>query len=254
MRIKVLASGSKGNCTYVECGDNKFLIDIGISFLQVKKELIDISVDINDLDFILLTHTHSDHIKGLKTLLSRTKINVCASLELIEELRDKFNLQCVTVIYDYFEYKGIDIKLIPLSHDVPCYGFNIEYEYNRLVYITDTGYLNRRYFDMISNADIYIIESNHDEKILMGGNYPYILKQRIIGDKGHLSNGMAASILKKVIGPRTKYIFLAHLSEENNTKQLAFDEFVKSLRETNFDLERIIITDQYLSTGMVEIL
>lgn len=254
MRVKILASGSKGNCTYVECGSTKFLIDVGINFLQVKKELEAISVDINSLDFILLTHTHSDHIKGLKTLVSKTNIKVCASLELIEELKDKFNLQYVTIIYDCFDYKGIDIKLIPLSHDVPCYGFNIKYEDNKLVYITDTGYLNRRYFSMISNADVYIIESNHDEKILMNGNYPYILKQRIIGDKGHLSNSMAASILKKVIGYRTKYIFLAHLSEENNTKELAFDEFAKCLQETDFDIERLIVTDQYLSTGMVEIL
>lgn len=253
MRIKVLASGSKGNCTYVECGDNKFLIDIGISFLQVKKELIDISVDINDLDFILLTHTHSDHIRGLKTLLSKIQIKVYVTEEIFDELKTKFDFDSFHLIYEEINYNGIYIKLLPLSHDVSCYGFNITYEGKNMTYITDTGYLNRRYFDIISNSDIYVIESNHDEKLLMDGTYPYILKQRIIGDKGHLSNVMASNILKKIIGHKTKYIFLAHISEENNTKQLAYEQTKRILEESEFNIENLIITDQYLSTEMVEI-
>lgn len=253
MNIKILASGSKGNCTYIQTQNTKFLIDIGISFLQLKNELHNMSVNVDDLDFIILTHTHSDHIKGLKTLLSKTKIKLYIVSDLLEKLKDKIVLESVCLVQDSFEYNEINIRLFPLSHDVPCYGFCIEYQNSKLIYITDTGYLNRRYFDMINNADMYIIESNHDEKILMDGNYPYILKQRIIGDKGHLSNNMAASILRKVVGPNTKYIFLAHLSEENNTKKLAYNETKNILEETNFNIDNLVITDQYLSTEMVEI-
>ena len=167
MKIKILASGSKGNCTYIECGNIKFLIDVGISFMQLKRQLNDISVDVDDLNFVLLTHTHSDHIKGLKTLLSKTKTKMYIADDLSNELKNKISFNSVHIIYECFENNGIEIKLFPLSHDVPCYGFCIEYEKSKLIYITDTGYLNRRYLEIISNADVYILESNHDERVLM---------------------------------------------------------------------------------------
>lgn len=251
MKIKVLSSGSKGNCTYIECGNTRFLIDMGITLSKLKGELQEISISIDDIDFIILTHTHSDHIKGLKALLSKSNIKLYTTSLIYEKLIEKMNIDTFHMINEEFDYNNINIKLLPLSHDVICYGFVVSYEKNKLVYITDTGYLNRRYFDEINNCDIYIIESNHDEKMLMGGNYPHVLKQRIIGDYGHLSNAMSASILRRIIGPRTKYIILAHLSEENNLKELAEEEMKKNLKD--FDFRNLIIADQYLSTETVEI-
>ena len=100
-----------------------------------------------------------------------------------------------------------------MSHDVPCHGILLEYKNKELVYITDTGYVNKKYIPKILNKDFYIIETNYNEKMLMEGPYPYILKQRIIGDSGHMSNRYAGSLLAKCIGEKTKYIFLAHISE-----------------------------------------
>ena len=254
MRIKVLASGSKGNCTFIQCGNLKFLVDIGITCLQVKNALSQINIQIEEIDAIFITHSHKDHTKGLATLLKSVKnISVCTINEVYLDLIQTFNITNYTELDEYLNMDEVNVEVIRTSHDVPSCAYIFGYKENELVYITDTGYLNRKFFPKISNKQIYIIESNHDEKMLMEGPYPYILKQRILSDKGHLSNAATGKILKKVIGENTKYIFLAHISEHNNTKELALDEVKKSLSDTLFNLENIIITDQYVSLDMIEV-
>lgn len=253
MNVKVLASGSKGNCTYIECGNIKFLIDIGISYLQVQNELKKINVGISEIDFILITHIHSDHIKGLSSLLKKTNIILYSSIDTYNKLSNMMEIRNYHICESSFEFNDIEITPFSLSHDVDCYGFLIKYNFKELVYITDTGYLNKRYFDMLCNKDIYIIEANHDEKMLMDGPYPYILKQRIISDRGHLSNSTTGNILRKLIGNRTKYVLLAHLSEHNNSKDIAFKQVYDKISELGFDKEKIIITDQYVSLDMIEV-
>ncbi len=253
MKVKVIASGSKGNCTYVECGTTKFLIDMGINFVQLSNSLNEIGIKVNDISFILITHIHTDHIKGLQSLLKKTNITMYSSTGIYEYLSKKIEIKNFHIIDKYYMINGIDIEQFPLSHDVECYGFLIKFDNRELVYITDTGYLNKRYYDILKNKDIYIIESNHDEKMLMDGPYPYILKQRIVSDKGHLSNSTTAKILKKIIGNKTKYVFLAHISEHNNTKELAFNQVCEQLKDNNFDLNNLLITDQYISMEIVEV-
>ena len=127
---------------------------------------------------------------------------------------------------------------INLSHDVKdIKGYIIEEDNSSVVYITDTGYINELYFDHIKNKNIYFFESNHDiEKLMNNTNYPHNTKIRILGDKGHLSNKDSAYYLSKIIGDKTKYIVLSHLSEQNNTEELALNCLNKSLKEkTNFD-------------------
>ncbi len=253
MKIKVIASGSKGNCTYIECGTTKILIDAGINYLQIKRALEECNVDINDIDLVLLTHIHNDHIKGLATLLKKTSATLCTHSTVYEELRKKIEISKFHMLDYEYSYKDVEIELFALSHDVSCYGYIISYDKKEIVYITDTGYLNKKYYPKIKNKDVYIIEANHDEKMLMNGPYPYILKQRIVGDNGHLSNNTTGYILSKILGKNTKCVFLAHISEHNNTKELALKQVKKQLKENNVDFDNFVITDQYVALDMVEV-
>lgn len=253
MKVKVIASGSKGNCTYIECGNKKILIDAGISYLQIQKELKTMDINVKDIDLVLVTHSHSDHIKGLQTLLNKTDIKLCCPIDVFEDISKKIIVNNYLVIDQELFLDEVEINTIVLSHDVSCYSYIIKSYGITAVYITDTGYLNRKYFNQIKNKEIYIIESNHDENILMNGPYPFILKQRILSDKGHLSNHATANILKKIVGNKTKYVFLAHLSEHNNKVEIAREESENVLREIGFNTDNLIITDQYISTDRIEV-
>ena len=142
--------------------------------------------------------------------------------------------------------KNINIKVFRTSHDVESYGYIVQ---DSLVYITDTGYINNKYFDMLSNKKIYIMESNHDIEMLETGPYPYHLKQRIWSDKGHLSNEMSSEYLSKFIGDNTKVVVLAHLSEVNNTEEKAIEEF----RNKNKKDIKVLLGKPKETTELIEI-
>ena len=132
-------------------------------------------------------------------------------------------------------------------------GFVFESKDSSLVYITDTGYINVKYFEKLKNKKIYIFESNHDVEMLMNGKYRHELKVRILGDRGHLSNEMSSNYLSTLIGDKTEYIILAHLSDENNTKELAFNTLEKKIKEKNIENKRILIAEQLKRTDLIEI-
>ena len=252
MKLKVLASGSKGNSTYIETKKSKILIDIGITYPHLLSELSTINKTPQDLDAILLTHTHSDHIKGLQTLVKKTNIPVYASLEMIKELKEKIPLTSCRYLEEHFFLNDIEIELMRTSHDVDSVGYILSNDEKSIVYVTDTGYINRRYLKKMKNKDLYVIESNHDEKMVMEGPYPYILKQRVLSDKGHLSNHTTARYLQEIVGDKTKYIILAHISENNNTEELAYQTTKEVLEEHHIDKE-IIIAKQYESLETIEV-
>ncbi len=253
MRIQVLASGSKGNCTYVETDNAKILIDVGINYNRIKRELEKINVDISLLDGILISHVHTDHIGGLSSVAKRQNTEVFIKKELYDDIKKIVDSDNIQLIDNNFTINDMNIELINASHDVPAFGFIIDDGINSLVYLTDTGYINRKYFEITKNKSVYIIESNHDEKMLMEGNYPYILKQRVIGDKGHLSNIYTGRYLNKTIGDKTKYIILAHLSENNNTPELALEQVKNELMENSFNQDNIIVAKQHEETKLVEV-
>ena len=199
MTIKVLASGSKGNATYIETTNLKLLIDMGITYQYLVNELSEINVDPKQIDFILITHTHNDHIKGLQSLVRKTNLKVLITSGMIEELRKKIPMENLQILEDETIIDDIKISLIHTSHDVESVGYIIENNQKSFVYITDTGYINKKYIPVLTNKELYIIESNHDEKMLMDGPYPYILKQRVISDKGHLSNHTTGKLLSEII-------------------------------------------------------
>ena len=217
MKVKTIASGSKGNCTIVLCEHANIIIDMGISYLTLKRSLEANSLSFQDFSGILITHCHKDHTKGLKTLLDKTPLKVYIPEKMYDSLKDIVPYPKCVMIDDNFFIEDVQIELIHTSHDAPySVGYIIEAQGKSLVYVTDTGYINRKYLAKMVGKDAYIIESNHDEVMLMDGPYPRFLKDRVISDKGHLSNKTTAKYLKKIVGKNTKNIILAHLSEKNN--------------------------------------
>lgn len=242
MRIVVLSSGSKGNTTFIESGNTKILIDLGNSCKYVTDKLKEIGVSPNEIDAILITHTHIDHVKGLKVFTNKYKTNVYISNKMKNDLDYLENYQ---LIEEIINIKDLLINTIKTSHDTEeSFGYVIESNNKSLVYITDTGYINEKYYKLLSNKNIYILESNHDIEMLNNGPYPFKLRQRILGDKGHLSNYDCSKYLSNFIGNNTKCIMLAHLSQDNNTPSIAYDTLIERLNNNNQSIDKIIILEQ----------
>ena len=251
MKIKTIASGSKGNCSIVLCEDTKLIIDMGISYLTLKKSLEENSLSFNQFTGILITHCHKDHISGLASLLKHTSLQVFIPHEMYDSLKEVLQKDRCIFIDDEFKINDVEIELIHTSHDAPySVGFIINYENKSIVYVTDTGYINRKYLNKMTQKDLYLIESNHDEVMLMDGPYPRFLKERVISDKGHLSNSTTAKYLKKIVGENTKHVILAHISEKNNREDLAYECTKQALENTNIE---ILIAKQYEESPMIEV-
>ena len=250
MKIKVIASGSKGNCTIILCDDTNIIIDMGIPYLTLKKCLEENSLSFDQFQGVLLTHCHTDHTKGLSSLIKHTNLKVYLPEEMYESVKGLIPLTNCNFIEDTFQINDIKIELIHTSHDAPAsVGFIITYQDKSMVYVTDTGYINRKYLEKMKEKDLYMIESNHDEQMLMDGPYPRFLKERVISDRGHLSNRTTAKYLKKLVGKNTKNIILAHLSEKNNTEELA----LQAIEEEGLNQITVNIARQYEETEMIEV-
>lgn len=252
MKVIVLSSGSKGNTTYIETENTKILIDAGNTCKYILNKLSEYNIEPTSIDAILITHTHSDHIKGLPVLLKR--INPCVyitkKMHPYMEYLENYHI----INEDTINIKDMLIEVIKTSHDTEdSVGYIINNNNKSIVYITDTGYINKKYFDILKNRDIYIMESNHDIEMLNNSSYPFATRQRILSDKGHLSNYDSAKYLSNFIGNNTKYILLAHLSEENNTKELAYETLIDRLNKENIKVDNIIIATQNKETELISI-
>lgn len=222
MEALIIGSGSKGNSTLLITDSKKILIDVGFSYQKIKMILENHGYTIDDIDFILVTHEHKDHIFGLSSMVKHSKKMVyipTPMFKAINKVVDKNYI--VTIDAEVFQIDDLKIRFLRTSHDAlyPV-GFILE-DSESLLYMTDTGYISKKNLSYMKNKNIYIIESNHDPKMLMNGPYPYVLKQRVVSDTGHLSNEMTGKYLKDLIGNNTKKIVLAHLSETNNLEELA---------------------------------
>ena len=235
MKVSVLSSGSKGNCTYIETTNHKILIDIGTSSLYVEKSLKSIGVNPEDIDIILITHAHVDHVGGLRVFSKKYNPLVYISDKILKE--SNLKIENVSSGEDVVINSDISIRSIRLSHDVTdIKGYVIEEDNDSMVYITDTGYINENNFKYIKNKNLYVFESNHDVEMLMNNpKYPHHTKIRILSDKGHLSNKDSAYYLTKLIGDNTHHIILAHISEQNNTEELALSTLKETLERKNIN-------------------
>ncbi|OZI12471.1 MBL fold metallo-hydrolase [Bacillaceae bacterium SAS-127] len=227
LHFSVLASGSTGNAFYVEADGHSFLVDAGLSGKQMESLFSSIDRDIKNLSGILVTHEHSDHIKGIGVLARKYQLPIYANEKTWQAMdgligkvdtEQKFIFEMETVK----SFNGLSVESFGVSHDAAEPMFYVfHYQGKKIVLITDTGYVSDRMKGIIKDADVYVFESNHDVQMLRMGRYPWSIKRRILGDFGHVSNEDAALAMCDVIGDRTKRIYLAHLSQDNNMKDLA---------------------------------
>lgn len=255
MKVSLLASGSKGNCCFVETKSNSFLIDIGMTCAYIEKELNTIEKTGKNIDAVFITHTHADHINGLKVFVKKYNPIIYVSAKMYEELKNIVWSDNYVILGKELKIDDLKVTVIKTSHDTDdSVGYIFEEAGHSLVYITDTGYINTKNHEKLSNKNMYILESNHDIDMLMNNpKYPYHLKQRILGDKGHLSNKDCSYYLSKFISNNTKYIVLAHLSEHNNTPSLALQQLQNTLTENDKKCDNIIIAEQKERTELVEV-
>ena len=254
MKISVLASGSKGNVSYIETDKTKVLVDIGMPCLYIETKLKKLNIKPEEIDAVILTHTHVDHINGLKVFVKKYNPKVFLTQKMQEDINKIFNLQNYEIIEDDFKINDLMVEVIKTSHDTEdSNGYVFKSDGKTISYITDTGYINRKYKEKLSNKDIYIMESNHDVKMLQEGKYPYHLKQRILSDRGHLSNEMSSKYLCDYIGENTKKIVLIHLSKENNDPIIAINTLRQKLSEKKINVDEIIISKQDENTELIEV-
>lgn len=240
MKISVFSSGSSGNCTLVRANDYNILIDVGISKKSLDENLLEYNLTLNDIQIILITHEHTDHTKGFNAILKYESVKIYLTKGtyhyILSSNKDKNpkvyskmveRLENGTIIlldriensifYQEINLFNAKISVLPTFHDASeSVGFIIHEEEKRLVYITDTGYVHEALFGAISNAEAYILESNHDPAILMHSNRPYHLKMRILSNHGHISNEDSMVVLANTIGDKTKLVMHAHISQECN--------------------------------------
>lgn len=225
MRICLLASGSKGNALYIESGETRLLLDAGLSLRGLKERLAAIEVDATQLDAILISHEHGDHCCGLGPIARGLKLPVCIDPASLTALGNKTGALPMVREFsagDVIDFRDLHIETIPLTHDAEStVGFVIEGHEGRIGVATDLGIATRLVAQRLQGCRALVLEFNHDETLLRDGPYPWHLKQRIRSHHGHLSNEAGADLLDTLLWDGLEAVFLAHLSETNNTPQHA---------------------------------
>lgn len=254
MRACILASGSKGNSTYIETKNHKILLDMGKNKKYIVDSLKKIGVDPKDIDIILISHTHSDHISALETFIKSYHATVCMPEEMFLSLENLKNYEHIKIYDKDIKFDDMTIYTLKSSHDaVASRNFIIEEDDKSIVQITDTGYIKSKYFNLLKNRDVYFMESNHDVEMLTHGPYPDYLKKRVLSDEGHLSNQAAGFYLSKLIGDKTKKVYLMHLSEINNTEEIALKTVKDTLNDYNINFKNIKCASQYETSEVIEL-
>ncbi len=240
MQLYSIASGSSGNCIYVGTDQTGILVDTGISKKRIEEGLAKEDLSLDSIEAIFITHEHTDHISGLGPVLRKVPIPVYATTETIEAIWQKENMKGIgeEIFHPVEPETSVDIhdmEVMPIhiSHDAAnpvCY--TCKSHHKKIGIATDMGCYTSDIVSHLKDCDALLLEANHDINLLEVGTYPYALKMRILGDKGHLSNDSCARLIGEVMHPGLKHILLGHLSKENNFPDLAY-------RSVEYELEQI---------------
>lgn len=226
MEINIFSSGSKGNCTLLRSDNTAVLLDAGISARSIAAGLRQLHMNIEDIDGVLLTHEHTDHVRGLKTLLKKRTIPIYTRADTFRALPCFGGIppeSCRVLKNDAIAIGDMRVQPFSISHDAADpVGYTVTSGSRKITLATDLGFVSSEAEQAMESADALILEANHDLNMLQNGSYPWRLKQRILGRCGHLSNAAAGAALVR-LHKKPENIILAHLSEKNNTPSLACD-------------------------------
>ena len=255
LKICSLFSGSTGNCTYVAGDSTEILIDAGVPLAKIEKAVSVLGTDLSKVS-VLITHSHSDHVSGLESLVKKYPlVNVYAHCETAADLRDRVDSEHLKIFGNDDFYVGcVTVSPVTLSHDVPCVGFSLMCGGKKISYLTDTGVLPEYAISSTSDSDLVMIECNHSPELLASNpRYPYSLKRRIAGLRGHLSNGDCADAVLRYARSGVKYFILAHLSKENNYAELAYSACYDALDAAGYGDVCISVALPDKLSGLMEI-
>jgi phosphoribosyl 1,2-cyclic phosphodiesterase len=257
-----LSSGSSGNCYYLGNEFHGILIDAGISASSIRRFLRDIGVSMQTIMGVLVTHNHSDHIRGLEVLSRKNSLPAFTTNKIWESIlspRVKISYDCIRKIslQQKFHLAGFDIEAFPVCHDAPeTIGFHICAGDKKITVVTDLGHICETAAPYIKEANLLVIESNYDEEMLANGTYPHYLKARIRSDHGHLGNHQTSVFLADIISDDLNHICLAHLSKNNNTPEKALKTLLQTFSERGINVnshERISILNRNMPNEIIRL-
>jgi len=259
MKFSVLSSSSSGNSVYLEVNNKKILLDAGLSFRQLSIRALKKNIDISKIDYIFITHEHRDHVAGLYSVLINTNATIYLTKSTYKALsvNDKERINPINLkfikVEEEFDIDGIKVLPFKTNHDAAeSVGYRFEYDNKTLVYLTDTGEFDSR--EELINKECYILESNHEKDMLLMSARPWVLKERIASNIGHLSNEQSAEVFSNLVGPKTKTLVLYHLSSECNTKDIALLTYKNYFKGTNIiNNINIIVSDKNEPTDLIEV-
>ncbi|MBK5245672.1 MAG: MBL fold metallo-hydrolase [Peptostreptococcaceae bacterium] len=253
------SSGSSGNSYLVKSGTTALLIDAGISGRRILEGLNHSETLLEDVKGILVTHEHGDHIKSLNTITKKLPNVIAYANENTWSLIENKIAETKKKIFktgEIFDIGDIQVKPFNISHDaIEPVGFSFYYEGSQISIVTDTGHITEEIYEEIIDADILVLESNHDVNMLKMCRYPWNVKQRILGTEGHLSNEDAGGILCRLISGKSKkrQVLLAHLSRENNFPEMALQTIKNLLQEADFYIGKNVNIEMILKDQISEI-
>lgn len=258
LQFSVLASGSTGNAFYIRSKNTNLLVDAGLSGKKLDSLFEQIDSDPSQLDGILVTHEHSDHIKGLGIFARKYNLPIYANEKTWDAMRPQLGKlttdQCFHFQANHVKtFNDIDVESFSVSHDAidPMF-FTFHHNQKKVALVTDLGYVSERIKKTVEKADAYVFESNHDINMLQMGSYPWRIKQRILGDSGHISNVDCGLALYDCLSDNTERVYLAHLSKDNNMKDLAEMTVDQVLKERGVDI-KLCHTDPDFATPLFKV-
>lgn len=263
MRMASVASGSSGNCIYVGSDNTHILIDAGVSKKRTETGLNANNIDIKNISAIMITHEHIDHINGLGVISRKYEIPIYATAKTLVEIENNTTIGDIPKgLYhevkedEHIRIGDLDICPFTISHDaVQPVGYRVNCNDKSVAVATDMGMYDDYIVSHLTGLNAIVIEANHDVRMLLAGKYPYHLKQRILGDKGHLSNETSGRLINDILHDNIRCIMLGHLSKENNYEELAYEtvrtEIMLSDNEYKADDFRIQVAKRDVNSDLI---